>query len=220
MGHPPVIASVMTVVLLLSCSTGDIAGNSSETTNGLTVVARGGSIDGTAPPFSSLYLFEEKYDPFSGKHFDSVKTDTTGVFSFQVPEAGYNLFCNAENGKRAQVHIIMNADPESGDTGKDHNIFRDTIHDTLKIPGNVAGYIPAWAKKNLLMSYLYLEGTPFFAFVDSVTGYYRIEDIPEGRYIIRLYTAVPYHIPDTLSYESAKVISVKSDSTLSLKWEL
>ena len=214
MGRLTILIPVMIAVLVWSCGTGNIAGNSSETTNGLTVIARSGTIEGTAPPFSSLHLFVDYYSPFSGIPLDSVITDSTGIFSFRAPETRYNLFCHDENGMRSYVRLTMNA----------VSPINDTIRDTLKTSGSLEGYAFTGTDSHLKSSYLYLEGSPYFTVADSVSGYFRIDDIPEGRYTVRLFKKItvdeaiaPYE-HDTVSQESPKVIDVKSDSVLTVEW--
>jgi len=215
MSRPSAIASVMAAVLFWSCGSGNIAGNSSETTNGLTIVARAGIIEGTAPSFSSLYLFDDFYDPLSGMPFDSIKTDTTGAFSFQVSGVRYNLFCYGVNGLRSRVHLTMNAE----------SLENDTIRDTLREPGSIKGYTPPGTDMYPHKAYLYLEGTPFITVADSLSGYFRIDEIPEGQYTLKLVeeinidqSVVPYGL-DTLSQESTKYINVKRNSVLPVEWK-
>jgi hypothetical protein len=206
-----VYAALFIMQLFTACGVNPLSGNSSETTNGVTVIAKTGGIEGVAPPYASLYLIEDTYDPLSGEPFDSVKTDTTGIFRFTSVNGGFNLLCRQSDSLQAYIHLHI-----GGATN-------DTLRETLFPPGSMEGYVPR--DGDSLFSYLFLEGTPFFTIADQSSGYFRIDNIPRGRYTARLYSLksteiVITPITDTLSSETATMIDIVSDSVVTLPWRM
>lgn len=63
-----------------------------ETTNGVTVVATSGSIEGTAPPFANIYLFDTSYIPYinSGTGI-ATAADANGLFRILAAPGAYNV---------------------------------------------------------------------------------------------------------------------------------
>ena len=206
-------AALLFLLLVSSCGISPLSGNSSETTNSITAVATYGGIGGIAPPFSSLYLIGETYDPLSGKPYDSVATDTTGIYSFTAAKGGYHLFCRKTDTLQSILHLHV------GGTTSGNN---DTLRDTLRRPGSMEGYAPV-NEDTSLTSYLFIEGTPFFATADANSGYFRIDNIPQGRYVVRRFSVKTDEVEvvetDTLSSESSTVVGIVSDSLVLLPWE-
>jgi len=205
-------AALLSLLLFTTCGVNPLSGNSSETTNELTVVVKTGGIEGIAPPYASLYFIEDTYDPLSGKPFDSIATDTTGIFRFIAVNGNYNLFCRQTDSLQAYMHLQI------GGTFS----VNDTIRDTLYPPGNMEGYAPC-DEGTSVTSYLFLEGTPFFAIANRSSGYFRIDNVPQGRYTARRYSIKSSQIvitptPDTISSESVTRIDIVSDSIVTLPW--
>jgi hypothetical protein len=207
-----VYAALCILLLFTACGINPLSGNSSETTNELTVMAKKDGIEGLAPPYASLYLIKDTYDPLSGEPFDSITTDTAGIFRFTTENGGYNLFCRQSDSLQAYVHLQI------GGTLPNN----DTLRETLFPPGSMEGYAPR-DDDSLVTSYLFLEGTPFFTIADRSSGYFRIDNIPRGRYTARQYSLksaeiIITPITDTLSSESSTIIDIVSDSVVTLPW--
>jgi hypothetical protein len=202
-----IILLIALVILNVTC-TSPVAGNSSETNNGVVVVATAGNVKGKAPPYTSTYLFGEHYQPFEAINFDSVLTDSTGEFEFNARSGNYNLFLYGSTGLRSLIKISLNE--SSG--------ISDTVYDTLLRPGSVEGNIPT---EQFSSSYLYLEGSAFFTTVDR-NGYFRLDSLPEGSYTLRLFsnsaTKISPDSVDTLSLELTSTVKIRSDSLVRLKW--
>jgi hypothetical protein len=194
------------VILICTCTT-SLTGNSSETNNGVTVVARAGVIEGCAPSYSTIYLIPGTYRPFDPKLYDSVHTDTSGKFLFEVSDGNYNMFCYGCDGLSAMVRVSVNDTIVSG----------DTIFETLSVPGSVQGHIPS-AADGVALSYFYIEGSTFFTRVGQ-DGYFHLDSIPEGNYTIKQLSVVNSikFTSDTLSYEMTSTVKVSSDSVTVLK---
>ena len=206
-------AVLLCILFVTGCGIGPVGGNSSETTNGLTAAVTTDAVEGTAPPFSTLYLIGDAYDPFSGKPFDSVATDSTGFYRFTVAQGGYNLFCRNTDTLQVRLHVLI------GGTAIGVN---DTLRDTLTLPGSMEGYAPLFEDTSVT-SYLYLEGTPFFTIADDRSGYFRIDHIPQGRYTVKTYSVKSSQMSmtesvDTLSSESSTVIGIAADSVVTFPW--
>jgi hypothetical protein len=202
-----VIITFVTGILLINTCTTSVTGNSSETSNGIIVVARANYIECKVPPYSSLCLFRADYKLLDEISYDSAQTDSSGKFSFTVTGGSYNLFCYGKNGLRSLTRVSVNDTVVSG----------DTLKDILSMPGSIEGYVPFTG----IHSYLYLEGSTFFTYVNS-NGYFRIDSIPEGVYNVKQLSTGKVNfstgLSDTLSYEITSSVKVVSDSLVTIKW--
>lgn len=190
--------------LIITCNI-SLTGNTSETTNGITVIASKGKIEGTAPPYSSLSLYRSNYEPFLVQSYDSAETDSTGTFSFLVQNDVYNLFCTATNGDKSLINILS-----------DRNSSGDTINETLIKPGILQGY----SRNKQYGSYIFLKGSPFYAITDT-SGFFKISGIPKGQYslqiIIYKYAPQPVH-SDTVSQLNTSTVIIESGDTTTIEW--
>jgi hypothetical protein len=203
-----IILLISLVILNTSC-TSPVAGNSSETNNGVVVVAGAGIVKGKAPPYTSMYLIKENYQPFEAVNFDSAFTDSTGEFRFTAVGGAYNLFLYGNTGLRLLLKIALN----------EKTLTYDTLYDTLSLPGSVEGLS---SSPQFRSSYLFLEGSTFFTKVDS-NGYFRLDSIPEGEYTLKQLASsdiknISPETKDTLGYELTSIIKIRSDSIVTLKW--
>jgi hypothetical protein len=188
-------------ILLPRCSGNPTMAGGVETTNGLTVVASGLSVHGSAPGGSAVSILPDSFNPVSGfnRAFkDSAIIDSGKTFSFkQIRDTGaYTVFAinsSTRTGARASsLHLLPGG------------------HDSIFIPFDTLGEITGRALKiiksdtfALSAQDVYLEGSNFFTRSDSM-GHYKMSNIPLGKYrvklIIRVSTAVG---DDTFEIEKA-----------------
>ena len=182
--------SVLFIMLIVTACGTSLTGNSSETNNGITVVAQSGTISGKAPPYSSVFLYSNTYNPFNGLAGDSVITGESGEFKFVIQAGNYNLFCYSNGNLGAFIRISSRTITDTGFVD-----VNDTIHDTLLPTGKLQGYSP-YKNTNGYTSYLYIVGSSFIDAADS-SGYFLLEGIPAGMYTIKRYSFVQDYLQTT-----------------------
>jgi hypothetical protein len=165
--------------LLLGCSGNPTMAGGVETTNGLTVIASGLIVSGSAPAGSMVSLFSDSYNPTQeyGKAFsDSASIDSERTFSFkQIGDSGsYNVFAiNPVTRKGAIVPSLR---------------LRSGGHDSIFIPFDTLGEISGVALHVVQsdtvaigLGDVFLAGSNFFTRTD-LAGYYKMGNIPLGKY--------------------------------------
>lgn len=198
------------MMIVTACGT-SLTGNSSETNNGITVVAQNGTIRGKAPSYSSVFLYSNTYNPFNGLPGDSVITGESGEFKFVIQAGNYNLFCYSNGNLGAFIRISSRTFTDTGFT-----YVNDTIYNTLLPTGKLQGYSP-YTDKNRYTSYLYIVGSPFIVPADS-SGYFYLEGIPAGMYTIKRYSFTQDYLqtPEFISDEFTTTINVLPGETVTL----
>jgi hypothetical protein len=201
----PLIALIIAVLLISTCTT-SLTGNSSETSNGVTVVARAGGVEGCAPPHSRVFFIPASYKPLDPKMYDSALTDTSGKFLFEVPDGDYNLFCYGSDGLSAMMQLSVNTS----------DVYGDTLFKKLSVPGSIKGTIP-FADEDPGLSYFFIEGSMFFTQADP-DGHFYLDSIPEGIYTLKHFSVSSIKTNQVVSHESTSLIKVSSDSLTVIKW--
>jgi len=177
------------VALFCACSSSQLAGgNSSQTGNaGITVAAVSKSISGTARPGARISIYSQSYLPCSAipGFCDSTTADDSGRFAFSDTFIGYvNLLVKDEPSQSA---AFIKKIPVFTDSS-----YADTV-DTLKHQGLVKGTAIDSSGLALALSYVYVQGSPFYA-VTKNDGEFLLGPLPAGGYTIGLYanfTVVP-----------------------------
>jgi hypothetical protein len=200
-----IVCIVAAFFLIISCTV-SLTGNSSETNNGIIIVASNGIIEGKAPPNSSVYLYRTNFDPIVEINCDSIQTDLSGDFHFRVQNGNYHLFCYGNN-RYASYTTVSTGSIYGGS---------DTLYDTLRKTGNLQGNLSN-GQNNKLEKSVYLEGSPYYAIPDS-NGYFELRNIAEGQYTIKMFSynkkdMDPIAVTDTISREISTVVNVVSDTT-------
>jgi hypothetical protein len=112
-----------------------------ETTNGATVVMRDDRVEGTSPPFASVYLFDTSYIPYidTGLGVATV-SDEKGLFSMQQIGAKTINVQVIDNKNRYAVLIAIGSDGETYQSElKPHGILTGTVETSRA--GKVIVYI-------------------------------------------------------------------------------
>lgn len=164
---------VVSVVVLqmLECTHQDLAGATTETTNGISGVVMNG--DDTPAPNTIVQLFSENYDPVSDSAVDKGFVDTTdvnGKFSFDHVVSG-NYVVLARN-KDSSTSLLVSNIPVVNDT------FTTISPATLGKSGSIEILFSTddSVKSN---SYVYVPGTNYFSIVRS-DGSAFLGDVPKG----------------------------------------
>lgn len=140
-----------------------------ETTNGATVVMRDDRVEGTSPPFASVYLFDTSYIPYidTGLGVATV-SDEAGVFSMKqigVKNIHVQVF---DNRKQHTVLFTVGADGELQKA-------------TLKLPGALSGSVTVSGAGKVLV---FICGTGYYVLLDA-SGVWSFKDLPPGTYKIQ-----------------------------------
>ncbi len=165
------------------CSSNPTLAGGVETTNGLTVVASGLTVRGSAPAGSTVSLFADSYNPLQTyrKAFsDSAAVDSGKTFSFkQIADSGmYNVIAINSLTRRGATISSLFIRPGGRDS-----IF--IPFDTLgKISGSVT-YVKNADTVAVGLLNVYCKGSNFFTHSDSA-GHYALSDIPLGTYRVAL----------------------------------
>jgi hypothetical protein len=180
-------------LFLLRCSGNSTLAGGVETTNGLTVVASGLTVHGSAPIGSVVSILPDSFNPISGNRmafFDSASINSGKAFSFiQIRDTGaYNVFAiNSSTHQGARVTALHIAPGGY-----------DSIYIPFDTLGEISGYALQVIKSDtfaLGAHDVYLEGSNFFTRSDSA-GHYKMSNIPWGKYRVRLTTSASSAAPD------------------------
>ncbi len=167
------VSFAIAVALFLHCSIGPVAGgNSSETTNGVTVVASAGSLSGETVPGAFVGLYARDYVAYLNLGFsDTMVAAANGEFAFGGLEPGYyNL-------------LVMTADSQSAGLVAGVPVSTDSSFETgidsLTAPGSIRGTVAggkSWAVA-------FIRGTPFTDLAKA-DGSFEMRGVPEGTYMV------------------------------------
>jgi hypothetical protein len=140
-----------------------------ETTNGATVVMREGRVEGTSPPFASVYLFDTSYIPYidTGLGVATV-SDEDGFFSIhQINTKTINVQV-VDNRKRFAVLIEIGSDGE-------------THRSELKLPGTLSGSVET-SKAGKVM--VFICGTGYYVLLNG-SGEWSFKELPPASYKVQ-----------------------------------
>ena len=183
---------IITALLYCSCSTG-VSGV--ETTNGFTVVATARSIEGTAPPFAQVFLFDTGYIPFVDTGFGfGTSVDLDSSYRFPALPGVYNLLVITADGSAAGLQRQTVA-------AEERTASPQTF--TLEKSGAVSGAIDPVAESRYLV---YLPGTGYYTVITG-TSEFSFSPLPAGNHSLRvrriddsgrasgeIITAVPFEV--------------------------
>jgi hypothetical protein len=167
--HTLVCVNLLLLISLFNC-TNQSAGI--ETTNGATVVVCAKSIEGTIPPFASVYVFDKNYIPY---------IDSGLGIATAANEDGYFLI-NGEKFDTLSVAVIssdksMSAIFNAGSNGLEHRTL-------LERPGIIEGTVMTNEPEPILV---YIYGTGYYVLLKS-SGVFEFKDLPQGTYILKAAT--------------------------------
>lgn len=139
-----------------------------ETTNGATVVVCMGKVEGTAPPFSSIYLFTTDYIPYIDTGLGiATASDIDGYYSFDGIKA--DTF---------SLTVVNNADSRSAVLLGYQNA---TLQAKLELPGSLEGKVSSNENGTTLV---FVYGTGYYTLLKSA-GSFEFDSLPGGRYKIQ-----------------------------------
>jgi hypothetical protein len=165
------LAAFLSASLQFSCSS-SVSGV--ETTNGITVVATTKTIEGTAPPYSQVYLFDTSYIPYIdiGTGFGT-SVDLDGSFEFSVSPGTYNILVITRDRSEAGI-LQKTVSPDiSGSDQPEKN--------TLKKTGSVSGSVAAASEETILV---YLAGTSYYQIFTGSSSF-AFHSVPSGKGLLR-----------------------------------
>ncbi len=165
---------------LLRCSVGPIAaGNSSETTNGVSVSASAGVIQGRTIPAASVGIYEFTYNPFTDSGFShDTLADDSGAFRFgDLAHGSYNLIVIAQDSLRAEC---VRGIPVFDDSSYDSTV------DILGEPGSVEGTVTSQNGLPVTRAVGFIRGTSFRA-MTGPGGSLLLPLVPAGNYVIEFW---------------------------------
>jgi|GEM_PF-1417691 len=143
-----------------------------ETTNGVTVVATSGSIEGTAPPFANIYMFDTGYIPYinSGTGI-ATAADVNGSFRILAAPGVYNVL--ALNPYYDEAGVISPA-VISGASGNSSQTKR------MQRVGSLRGSILNRGDDNS-STLVYLSGAGYYCVVNG-SGMFSFNMVAPGSY--------------------------------------
>ena len=143
-----------------------------ETTNGFTVVATCGTIEGTAPPYAQVFLFDTAYIPYLDRGFGfGTSVDIDGAYSFSVAPGTYNILVIDREGSQAgllQKTVASETLPDKESEVPEKNLLTET--------GTVSGTVAAESGTTLLV---YLAGTGYYRLLTGTTPF-TLYSVPSG----------------------------------------
>ncbi len=199
----------LSTVALLGCSSPEIVGgSSSETTNGIIVVASRGTVSGKVKTGSTVMVFNTEYNPYTEYGFtrEVVVTDG-GDFSFQVPsENSYNVIAYSESNQSLFVKDIAVTENY---TSEYRSLFSNS--GTLEVTTDTNDVDSEYP--------LYIEGTPFIDMAEKKAAglYFSIENMPAGAYNLLIRGKVSKPDGPDMGPNTGDEFTIFSDSTTQIK---
>ncbi len=196
---------------LLACTEENVAGT---TVTGNTGKISGRIVDtqGNGVANAKVRVVSVNFSPGpggAGDIADIVTTGADGSFATDsLPDGQYNLLSDKAGGFafRDSVKVQGNSSSEIG-------------RDTLKAPGSVAGVIRLQPGDDSRTVFLILLGTTTFAVPTDSMGNFRLDNLAEGQYRLRLLTTLDAYKPvDTLITVRSGIATTLSD-TLRLPYQ-
>lgn len=165
------LAALLSASLQFFCST-SLSGV--ETTNGITVVATAETIEGTAPPYSQVYLFDTSYIPYIdiGTGFGT-SVDFDGAFEFSVAPGTYNILVIVRDGSEAGI-LQKTVSPENSPGGEPEK-------NDLQKTGSVSGSVEADSGETILV---YIAGTSYYRILTGSSSF-SFQSVPSGKRVVR-----------------------------------
>jgi hypothetical protein len=203
------VEKLLAVIILLFYSncTDNVAGNSSETNNGVTIIASNNTIEVNGSTIFKAYLFTANYNPINRTtgYCDSTLADSTGTFSFHVGTGHYNVLCIGKDGNQSFADILVSGNNQT-----------DTIYDTLLSTGDCSGKSTIYASTQAAQYYVVIPGSPYKSEIDG-SGNFMLSNVAPGQYALSLFSN-DLLIPIPTTVETVKIITVKSDTTIQVQW--
>ncbi|MBD3344147.1 MAG: hypothetical protein GF401_03690 [Chitinivibrionales bacterium] len=201
--------ALLLCTMLLSCSVSELAGNSSDTQNGVTVIACNGSLEGSAPSGTQLELYPVTHNPVT----DSAASITGRIaaasndsFRFEsISDGNYNLLCTKPAGENMLFLKSITIAPGTV----------DTLHGTLEPPGDILGMEGQTASSDSVTWHVLIMGSPFQAAV-SREGNFNLAGLPAGTHRLDL-LGVSMVTENTTSLDINLDIRVVPDSSVVLQ---
>ncbi|MBF0432603.1 MAG: hypothetical protein HQK83_15065 [Fibrobacteria bacterium] len=205
----PTTLAVIYLFLLFICScSNNTAGI--ETTNGdgqLSVSAN--SIEGIAPPHSSLSLCKTGSRPLlEGTNTMITIAGDDGLFSFPRPNTGnYTL-------------MVTSKDQLNGAYISDIDLSLDSLQQDFKMEhnGSISGSVQGTLDSGSVY-FVFLEGSAVYEILET-PGHFLFEAVPPGSYTLRavvLHSGTGIYSPEILSSTTQKNITVKSSTETSVE---
>lgn len=140
-----------------------------ETTNGATVVMRDNSIEGSTPPFSSVYMFDTGYIPYIDRGLGIVlSSDDEG--KFQLDGIGKNVL---------NVQVVDNVNKVSAHLSVDRRGVE--YKSELKSSGSLQGTVECTRSGRILV---FIAGTGYYILLDQ-QGSFQFNSLPPGSYTVQ-----------------------------------
>jgi hypothetical protein len=161
-----VLVSVFISVMIANCSA-PVAGV--ETTNGATVVMSADHVEGTSPPFASVYIFDTSYIPFVDTGLGvATASDEDGFFSIQQIDA-----------KVINVQIVDNSNKNTGFVAVDADgkLYKSELRHAGTLRGNVE--MPGTGKVMV-----FICGSDYYTFADE-NGAFSLKGVPPASYKVQ-----------------------------------
>ncbi|MBN1576679.1 MAG: hypothetical protein JW913_09020 [Chitinispirillaceae bacterium] len=160
---------------LLSDCTQNVSGVETTNGNGFTVTATALTIEGTAPPFSQVFVFDTSYIPYIDSGVGIVTSaDRDGNYRITTSPGCYNVFVVTPDGAAAGVTAEMVADENRRNTSSQ-------LH-TMERPGSISGSIAETTDDPLLV---YLAGMCHYTLISNRRDFHFIT-VPPGNYRLRI----------------------------------
>ncbi len=178
-----IIASIGTILLLLSCTPVNDAGGGSSTGNANRIAGVCVEPDGTTPASCGVYLYRAEGMPVAGKAADTAivsrtSTDSEGRYALaDIPDGTYNLFF--DDTVSSYSKLIVNKSISGNDS---MYVGIDTLRFTASLSGRVEN-------RNGLPAIAFIYGSPFFTSVNDTSGYFFMHDLPSGDSLTITFTA-------------------------------
>ncbi|MBN1759214.1 MAG: hypothetical protein JW863_12890 [Chitinispirillaceae bacterium] len=169
-----------------------------ETTNGFTVVAAAGSIEGTAPPYAQVFLFDTAYVPYLDQGTGlGTSVDSDGRFAFAVAPGVYNILVIEQDGSEAGIlQKTVSSERSGNDTPVKSNLART---------GTIRGAIAVTSGETILV---YLAGTSYYRVLSGFSSF-SFSSLPPGTGWLRFAVLTSRENVDTYSAEIVQDLPVE-----------
>jgi hypothetical protein len=175
-----------------------------ETTNGATVVMLDNCVEGSSPPFASVYMFDTGYIPYIGDGLGVVLTaDEEGTFHLDGIEEKVLNVQIIDKSKNLSTLLPVGAKGV-------------TYRSELKISGRLQGNVETTGSGRILV---FISGTGYYILLKE-QGVFSFDNLPPGSYIVQaaLLTASENGEKPVLLSSSLKVhATINSDEMTVLK---
>jgi hypothetical protein len=171
-----------------------------ETTNGATVVMRDNSIEGSTPPFSTVYMFDTGYIPYIDRGLGIVlASDEDGKFQL-----------NGIGQKTLNVQVVDNVNNISALVPVDRQGLE--YKSGLKRSGTLQGTIECTRSGRILV---FVSGTGYYILLDK-QGAFTIKSLSPGSYTVQAALLAPSlngAAPAPVAFSEKITVVINSDKT-------